>query len=99
MSRFLKPGNETFSHDFLLPFQKFLIVHFFDLFFRDDDVKSSLDLLDEVIGEFDDGLTSAAESDILLGASVTTPTITKRNQRYHRNDRHDDAGYGEVRHN
>ena len=52
-------------------------------------MKSSLDLLDEVIGEFDDGLTSAAESDILLGASVTTP-ITKRSQRHHRNDRQHD---------
>ena len=49
--------------------------------YRDDDVRSSLDLLDEVIGEFDDGLTSAAESDILLGQSVTTP-VTKRSHRY-----------------
>ena len=28
-----------------------------------DDVRSSLDLLDQVIGEFDDGLTSSAESE------------------------------------
>ena len=46
-----------------------------------------MDLLDEVIGEFDDGLTSAAESDIALGASVTTPVL-KRNQR-HRQNRND----------
>jgi len=30
----------------------------------DDDVRSSLDLLDGVIGEFDDGLTSSAESEV-----------------------------------
>ena len=65
----------------------FLIKPFLYIF-RDDDVRSSLDLLDEVIGEFDDGLTSAAESDILLGASVTTP-VTKRHQRHHQNGRSD----------
>ena len=53
--------------------------------FRDADIKSSLDLLDEVIGEFDDGLTSAAESDIVLGTSVTTPVI-RRNQRHRYRD-------------
>ena len=58
-------------------------------------MKSSLDLLDEVIGEFDDGLTSAAESDILLGASVTTP-ITKRSQRHHRNDRYNDSAQDRI---
>ena len=58
-------------------------------------MRSSLDLLDEVIGEFDDGLTSAAESDILLGASVTTP-ITKRSQRHHRNDRHNDSAHDRI---
>ena len=63
-------------------------------FFRDDDVRSSLDLLDEVIGEFDDGLTSAAESDILLGASVTTP-VTKRHHRP-RSDRHEDVGHDRI---
>ena len=35
---------------------------FFSLLFSDD-VRSSLDLLDSVIGEFDDGLLSAAESE------------------------------------
>ena len=80
---------------FCCPLKNFSLFIFFDLFFRDDDVKSSLDLLDEVIGEFDDGLTSAAESDILLGASVTTP-ITKRSQRHHRNDRHNDSAHDRI---
>ena len=70
---------------FILKYRFYILVHFFNNlsyhYYRDDDVRSSLDLLDEVIGEFDDGLTSAAESDILLGQSVTTP-VTKRSHRY-----------------
>ena len=39
------------------------IKNFSFFFFSSDDVRSSLDLLDSVIGEFDDGLLSAAESE------------------------------------
>ena len=48
---------------------------FFSLLFSDD-VRSSLDLLDSVIGEFDDGLLSAAESE--YGGGRIEAEIRKR---------------------
>eukprot|EP00093_Oithona_nana_P008920 08920.XXX_169235_183479_1 [CDS] Oithona nana genome sequencing. len=45
----------------------------------DDEVRHSLDLLDSVIGEFDDGLTSAAESDSgLIEAEIRKRPPPKR---------------------
>ena len=57
----------------LPPFHRF---HFWNF---SDDVRHSLDLLDSVIGEFDDGLTSAAESDSgLIEAEIRTRPPPKR---------------------
>ncbi len=50
-----------------------------------DDVRSSLDLLDRVIGEFDDGLLSSTESE----SPITRPTSKRENQRRQQNDAFD----------
>ena len=53
------------------------------LFFSSDDVRSSLDLLDRVIGEFDDGLLSSTESE----SPIARPPPKRDARQRHRNDR------------
>ena len=51
--------------------------------FCSDDVRSSLDLLDRVIGEFDDGLLSSTESE----SPIARPPPKRDARQRHRNDR------------